>query len=156
MATKRVVRRRQYWDYITSPEWKTNRARIRAVQQPQFCYCCGNAGVALELHHRSYKSLGREISRHMCFVCRGCHQAIHDYAKQHRTDLWRATKKIRRQRGGLTAARKTRKIVQSLPTLDELNSGRYTKHRLAQWGIGWPPQKGWKRALEKRIRYGGL
>jgi hypothetical protein len=29
--------------------------------------------------------------------------------------------------------------------------GGWTKAQLAEWGIGWPPPKGWKRKLEKAI-----
>lgn len=41
-----------------------------------------------------------------------------------------------------------------LPTLGEIERaatkrGGYTREQLAEWGVPWPPPKGWKKALQK-------
>ena len=43
------------------------------------------------------------------------------------------------------------------PTLEEIENsksanGGYTKAQLAQWGISWPPEKGWLSNLKKQAR----
>ena len=40
-----------------------------------------------------------------------------------------------------------------MPTKEEIEAvrsprGGWTKNQLAEWGVPWPPPKGWKRALE--------
>jgi len=37
--------------------------------------------------------------------------------------------------------------VQRIPTREEIERGRPTKAQLAEWGIAWPPPRGWKRRL---------
>lgn len=46
------------------------------------------------------------------------------------------------------------------PTAEQIEAARtpnggWTKAQLAQWGISWPPPKGWKRALESSRRITG-
>lgn len=41
-----------------------------------------------------------------------------------------------------------------MPTASEIEAkrtakGGYTKAQLAEWGVPWPPPKGWKRRLEQ-------
>ena len=41
-----------------------------------------------------------------------------------------------------------------MPTREEIEaartpSGSFTKQQLAQWGISWPPPRGWRRQLEE-------
>jgi hypothetical protein len=33
------------------------------------------------------------------------------------------------------------------PTRDEIESARNTRAQLAEWGVGWPPPKGWRKKL---------
>ena len=91
-----------YLAYIKSPEWQAIRRRYWVSKLPKQCIGCGKTDVPLELHHKSYKSLGRENLNHLALVCRGCHVKIHDIYKSTAKDLWAASmhvgKKMRRKR----------------------------------------------------------
>ena len=41
--------------------------------------------------------------------------------------------------------RLTKKVIESKLT----KNGGYSKKQLAEWGISWPPPKGWKKKLIK-------
>lgn len=43
------------------------------------------------------------------------------------------------------------------PTAEEIEQARtaaggWTKKQLAEWGVGWPPPKGWKKELIERAQ----
>lgn len=38
------------------------------------------------------------------------------------------------------------------PTVDELEHSRATREQLAQWGVPWPPEHGWRRKLLHEAR----
>ncbi|MCC3275282.1 MULTISPECIES: hypothetical protein [unclassified Arthrobacter] len=43
-----------------------------------------------------------------------------------------------------------------MPTREEIDaartpSGGFTKQQLAEWGISWPPPRGWRRKLEEEV-----
>ena len=47
-----------------------------------------------------------------------------------------------------------------MPTREEIETARtpnggYTKAQLAEWGVAWPPTKGWKRAITTDAAGGG-
>ena len=84
-----------YSDYLKSKEWQL--IRRKAYKRPHLkkCYVCGSTDK-LELHHRSYNTIGTTDLRNVRAVCRTCHQAIHDYSKQNKISVRLATKKYRK------------------------------------------------------------
>jgi len=49
----------------------------------------------------------------------------------------------------------------SIPSPDEVEGARtpaggWTRDQLAQWGVPWPPPRGWKKALEKQWAWRNL
>jgi hypothetical protein len=66
---------RDYLDYLDSPEWWAQRkaALTRAWYQ---CEQCG-ARVGLEVHHRTYRSLGVECADDLEVLCATCHRTAH-------------------------------------------------------------------------------
>lgn len=38
-------------------------------------------------------------------------------------------------------------MTRRLPTRAEIDAARWTKAQLAEWGVPWPPPKGWRRRL---------
>lgn len=85
----------EYRDYIKSPAWQETRKRFWKSKLPKYCYCCEISDVPLDLHHRTYKSLGKENLSHLVLVCRDCHNRIHETQKTEDINLWAATKLIR-------------------------------------------------------------
>lgn len=72
-----------YREYLRSEHWQKVKARAyerRDSKCKNKCKMCFSYG-ALELHHRTYKTLGRESLVDLVFLCRECHQTIHDYVK---------------------------------------------------------------------------
>jgi hypothetical protein len=105
---KRTVGKRGYRTYIRSDSWQEVCARYNKSKLQKTCWCCGADDVPLDLHHKSYKTLGNENLNHLCRVCRGCHEQIHELARETGIHLWGATKAVRRryQRKARKKARK--------------------------------------------------
>ncbi len=89
-----------YKTYIRSPEWYEVRSRYRASKLPQTCKACGETKV--ELHHKTYKRLGRERLTDLVPLCRKHHQQAHDLVKAKiaaggnpsKWNLWSVVKKL--------------------------------------------------------------
>ncbi len=87
-----------YSDYLKSDHWKDVRRRYWKSRMPKVCLGC-EAIDNLELHHRTYRRIGREKLMDLVPVCRTCHQLIHDkFERNGRKNLWRTTKKALRGR----------------------------------------------------------
>ena len=97
----------RYHDYIKSEAWQRKRRKFfsskmwktypEGLKAGKFvCYCCGSDN-RLDLHHRTYKRLGRErISVDLICVCRNCHNNIHKVNKSGK-GLWGSAKIVRRK-----------------------------------------------------------
>jgi hypothetical protein len=70
----RLARRRVWYRnvYLRSPHWRTRRARAIALAGGR-CERCGKPG-RLEVHHLTYKRLGRERDRDLRALCHPCHR----------------------------------------------------------------------------------
>lgn len=72
--TKLNYRRPHYPDYIKSSEWEN--IRNRKLKSTNFlCEMC--CGIATQVHHIHYKTLGRESNKDLKSVCGACHMDIH-------------------------------------------------------------------------------
>lgn len=65
----------KYETYIKSKEWFAWRAFIFEWRGRKCQLCTGTKN--LELHHMSYKNLGKENIRDVLIVCSVCHRYIH-------------------------------------------------------------------------------
>jgi hypothetical protein len=43
-----------------------------------------------------------------------------------------------------------KELIRTEPTREEIAAARFTRARLASWGVPWPPPKGWREELEAR------
>ncbi len=65
-----------YRSYLQSAAWKQRRRE--AIQRAGGrCQVCNSSGP-LEVHHRTYKRVGRELPGDLTVLCRGCHARFHD------------------------------------------------------------------------------
>lgn len=80
-----------YREYLASPHWKDVRRRYRTSKKPQGCAVCGERWS--ELHHRTYRRLGRERLSDLVPLCRQHHEAAHK-AQRSSNDwtLWDSTR----------------------------------------------------------------
>jgi hypothetical protein len=65
----------RYQAYLQSPEWAQRKfdALRRAGQRCQVC----NSPAALEVHHRTYERIYRELPEDLTVLCRECHARHH-------------------------------------------------------------------------------
>ncbi len=64
-----------YKRYILSPEWKLKSiAAIKAAGEK--CFKCGSR-MFLQVHHLTYKRLGREKPEDLQVLCGSCHRRVH-------------------------------------------------------------------------------
>lgn len=69
--------RARYRDYLASDQWQERRqtALARAKFKCQLC----SAKLSLNVHHRTYKRIGREKPEDLIVLCRRCHEHHHDH-----------------------------------------------------------------------------
>ncbi len=69
-----AIKRRQYLDYLASPEWRELRRRV--LEMADGCTVCTSMN-ALDVHHRSYARFGHEELADLIVLCRECHTVFH-------------------------------------------------------------------------------
>jgi 5-methylcytosine-specific restriction endonuclease McrA len=65
-----------YSGYLRSPPWQARRRRTIALAGGM-CQHCGRRR-AVQVHHLTYKRVGRERDRDLVALCWSCHQRAHD------------------------------------------------------------------------------
>jgi hypothetical protein len=73
----RCIGHESYNEYLKSEHWITFSDGMRRKN----CYCCGLCKPSLEVHHTTYENLGKELPCDVITVCKSCHLAIHEIAK---------------------------------------------------------------------------
>lgn len=64
-----------YKEYLLSEHWKN--FRLSVINSRKKCECCGKTYEIMNVHHISYKSLGKEKSKDVALLCEDCHKYIH-------------------------------------------------------------------------------
>jgi 5-methylcytosine-specific restriction endonuclease McrA len=74
-----LMRRTAYQEYIASPRWRKNPARLAEIAAAGHrCRLC-NAGAdeaELQVHHRTYERLFHELPGDLTTLCRPCHDDV--------------------------------------------------------------------------------
>lgn len=71
----RLFSNTKYGRYLVSPEWRERRAAAIAAQGFK-CQRCGRRRD-LQVHHKTYKNLGKERDEDLEVLCRDCHEIHH-------------------------------------------------------------------------------
>lgn len=66
--------RPDYYAYLESEQWRILRHR-KFIQQGARCERCGELGR--DVHHKHYRTLGRENLSDLELLCRPCHEQEH-------------------------------------------------------------------------------
>lgn len=67
-------------EYMRSPEWWAKRT---AVMERELGVCQGcRTAKANQVHHLTYRHLGRELLFELVALCRPCHEAAHDLVER--------------------------------------------------------------------------
>lgn len=69
-----------YANYLKSRHWALTRSRI--IQNHPYCEMCKSADKPLQVHHLSYKRLGKEKDSDLTPLCDECHAAVHRMGKE--------------------------------------------------------------------------
>lgn len=71
-----------YSAYMQSEDWRERRREWYSGGWYR-CVCCWRHG-RLELHHVTYRRLGRELDKDLLPLCRGCHDKVSDWIRENR------------------------------------------------------------------------
>lgn len=75
-----------YKSYLSSYHWKNVKLAFR--RSPQFknkCFVCNAPNLhasPINIHHRSYANVGKELSQDLVELCPMCHGRVHQIAKK--------------------------------------------------------------------------
>lgn len=77
-----------YHSYICSTRWRTNAARLSELAfsggRCRLCFESGTPEAPLEVHHATYRRLGRESVGDLIALCRPCHRGVEDMIRRRR------------------------------------------------------------------------
>lgn len=65
-----------YQEYLQSPAWKFKRECVLAFWDHSCALCSSPERV--EVHHRTYERLGRELLTDLIVLCEKCHEEHHE------------------------------------------------------------------------------
>lgn len=92
---------KDYKHYLRSSHWKDVKLRYlksklvkRDVSGLPKCEACERMDLKFNLHHRTYKRLGKEWLMDLSLLCELCHSEAHEYFKNNSVSLWTATKRV--------------------------------------------------------------
>lgn len=80
-----------YAEYLAADHWRQFKEQYRAAKLPMKCAVC--EAKPIQLHHHTYQRLGCELLTDVDPLCRGCHQAVHEWLKRHKNNNVQATHK---------------------------------------------------------------
>lgn len=97
--------RHHYRDYLQTEHWQDVRRRYKESRFGRWgCQVCGGRD-GLQLHHKTYKRVGRERLTDLIYLCSNCHEKAHEllieYRKAGKTkmNLWNIARKLRNRMG---------------------------------------------------------
>jgi len=68
----------KYSDYLQSSHWQEYKKTYRKWH-PYECSCCKTTEERLELHHLTYRNIGKEKFKDTIYLCPFCHQSLHRF-----------------------------------------------------------------------------
>jgi hypothetical protein len=86
-----------YREYLLSPHWQDVRRRFWGSKlHNRCCYACG-VKRDLQVHHKTYKRIGKERLNDLVMLCGVCHKETHRIEKERPNGiLWGAAKRLRK------------------------------------------------------------
>lgn len=73
---------KSYEEYLNSEWWQSFRLRYFRSKRRKHCMCCEEPNFMVELHHKTYERLGRELLGDVLPLCREHHEEVHEILKQ--------------------------------------------------------------------------
>ena len=72
---KDVCKYVDYQKYIHSRAWSNRKKKW--LKKTPFCEVCGSSR-RLQVHHKHYRTLGKEKREDVRILCKGCHENLHE------------------------------------------------------------------------------
>lgn len=91
-----------YKNYLQGIHWQSVRKRFRNSKLSKCCYICGTI-KNLNLHHKTYKRIGKEKLNDLIYLCQTHHYQTHNLLKlkllngSTRDNLWNIAKKLKKK-----------------------------------------------------------
>jgi uncharacterized protein YlaI len=88
-----------YAEYLRSEHWRKIKAWFRSTKAKKYCYICESKDN-LNLHHKTYKRLGKEKWIDLVYLCERCHHYCHKVINSHvkkGRSHWGINKHVRKQ-----------------------------------------------------------
>lgn len=120
-----------YADYLKSKHWENIRAWFRGTKARKHCYICGGR-EKLNLHHKTYKNLGKERWIDLVYLCERCHHYCHRLIKACgiKGSIWGITKRVMKQyRAGLITLNEENPTWGRNATKHDLGRGKSKRRR---------------------------
>lgn len=116
-----------YQEYLASEHWQQVR-RHKGLYQRHLCKLCGksNDETLLNLHHLTYRRMGKERGDDTAWLCGDCHRIVHKWASL-------ATKKYLAKK----AQKRARKLARQTEKLKEAKRKRGKAKRLSKHKNQW-------------------
>ena len=74
-STKSMTGDSEYQNYLRSPAWMAKKAQV--LERDRYrCTLCNEYGE-LEIHHRTYDNIGKELLEDLTTLCTPCHEKYH-------------------------------------------------------------------------------
>jgi len=71
-----------YKEYMFSEHWKLKKQEYKNSEfYKGCCEICKQKNVILDLHHKSYKNIGKEKLEELSQLCKKCHSVVHKLGK---------------------------------------------------------------------------
>lgn len=74
-VSKKEEYKKKYQEYLKSPEWAAKRLMAFRTWGTT-CQLC-ESSKNLQVHHRTYKNIFKELMEDLMIVCEACHKKIH-------------------------------------------------------------------------------
>ena len=101
-----------YKEYLKSDHWKNVKKRYKDSKLTQKCYICGS-NKHINIHHKTYKRLGKEKLNDLVPLCQECHYLTHKalgISNSQNLNLWNMAKRIKKVNEGKYALKNLRKL----------------------------------------------
>lgn len=85
-----------YIEYLNSQHWKNLRSKLIGVYR--VCAKCGKQTSNIQLHHLTYKRLGREKDSDLLPLCDSCHKGEHRKSKNNRNSTHKNIKNNKKRK----------------------------------------------------------
>ena len=107
---------KDYNEYLKTRHWRLIRNKVAIREEYKCLRCCGIFRENFNIHHNSYKRLGKEWSKDLDLYCSKCHKVIHNDRKN-KKDFNRHYSNIISEKMSKLSKRQIEDVIKYIDTL---------------------------------------